>query len=164
MIGYRRAANRGGPDGQGDPQHDPRARRGALGRVLRRGLRPEGRDRLEFEGFTLIYLRNDAADFEVELTVNQGRTEPYELGDGYGHLAFVVDDLEAEHARLAAAGLGPGKLAALERDGARARRSAPRTPAPWSTSGRSSASAGSSRSSTSTGPTRWIGSLSTCRS
>ena len=40
------------------------------------------------------------ADFEVELTINKGRTEPYDLGDGYGHIAFVVDDLDAEHARL----------------------------------------------------------------
>ena len=48
--------------------------------------------------FTLVYLRNAEADFEVELTVNKGRTEPYALGDGYGHVAFVVDDLDAEHA------------------------------------------------------------------
>lgn len=66
--------------------------------------------RLDFETFTLIYLRNPEADFEVELTVNKGRTEPYNLGDGYGHLAFVVDDLEGEHRRLTEAGLGPRKL------------------------------------------------------
>lgn len=67
-------------------------------------------DRLDFEAFTLVYLRNAEADFEVELTVNKGRTEPYALGDGYGHLAVVVDDLEAEHARLTAAGHTPRKL------------------------------------------------------
>lgn len=66
--------------------------------------------RLDFEAFTLLYLRNGEADFEVELTVNKGRTEPYALGDGYGHLAVVVDDLDAEHARLTEAGLGPRKL------------------------------------------------------
>ena len=63
-------------------------------------------DRIDFETFTLVYMRNAEADFEVELTVNKGRTEPYDLGDGYGHLAVVVDDLDAEHARLDAAGLG----------------------------------------------------------
>lgn len=64
-------------------------------------------DRFDFDGFTLIYLRNAEADFEVELTVNKDRTEPYDLGDGYGHLAVCVDDLETEHARLTAAGLAP---------------------------------------------------------
>ncbi len=64
-------------------------------------------DRFAFDGFTLIYLRNPEIDFEVELTVNHDRTEPYQLGDGYGHVAFAVDDLEAEHARLSASGLSP---------------------------------------------------------
>lgn len=67
-------------------------------------------DRLDFESFTLIYLRNAEADFEVELTVNKGRTEPYDLGDGYGHIAFCVDDLEAEHTRLTGLGYAPRKL------------------------------------------------------
>jgi lactoylglutathione lyase len=66
--------------------------------------------RLDFETFTLVYLRSPEADFEVELTVNKGRAEPYDLGDGYGHLAFVVDDVDAEHARLSEAGLSPRKL------------------------------------------------------
>lgn len=67
-------------------------------------------DRLEFDDFALVYLSNDEAGFELELTVNKGREEPYDLGDGYGHLAFVVGDVDAEHARLAEAGLGPRKL------------------------------------------------------
>lgn len=62
-------------------------------------------DRFDFDGFTLVYLRNAESSFEVELTVNKDRTTPYELGDGYGHLAVVVEDVDAEHARLAAAGL-----------------------------------------------------------
>ena len=75
-------------------------------------------DRFAFDGFTLVYLRNAEADFEVELTVNHGRTEPYALGDGYGHVAFAVDDLDAEHARMKAAGLAPRDIVAFERDGA----------------------------------------------
>ena len=67
-------------------------------------------DRMAFDSFTLIYLRNKEADFEVELTVNIGRTEPYHLGDGYGHLAVSVPDIGAEHARMLAAGLAPRKL------------------------------------------------------
>ena len=74
-------------------------------------------DRFDFDGFTLVYLRNAEADFEVELTVNKGRTEPYELGDGYGHLAVAVDDLDAEHARFKEAGLKPRDIKAFEREG-----------------------------------------------
>lgn len=67
-------------------------------------------ERLPFEEFTLIYMSNPETEFELELTVNKARTEPYDLGDGYGHLAFSVDDLDAEHARLEAAGLAPRKI------------------------------------------------------
>jgi lactoylglutathione lyase len=67
-------------------------------------------DRLEFDGFTLIYLSNAEQTFELELTVNKGRVEAYDLGDGYGHIAVSVPDVEAEHARLVAAGLAPRKL------------------------------------------------------
>ncbi len=67
-------------------------------------------DRLDFESFTLIYLSNADSRFELELTVNKGRTEAYNLGDGYGHLAYSVDDADAEHARMTAAGLQPRKL------------------------------------------------------
>ncbi|WP_431298400.1 VOC family protein [Tabrizicola sp. BL-A-41-H6] len=67
-------------------------------------------DRLDFDTFTLIYLSNPESTFEVELTVNKGRTEPYALGDGYGHLAVSVDDVDAQHARMTAAGLAPRKL------------------------------------------------------
>jgi lactoylglutathione lyase len=48
-------------------------------------------DRIAFDDFTLIYLRNPTSPFELELTVNKGRAEPYALGDGYGHFAVVVD-------------------------------------------------------------------------
>ena len=67
-------------------------------------------DRLDFESFTLIYLANGESETELELTVNKGRTEPYDLGDGYGHVAFSVDDVDAEHARLTEAGFQPRKL------------------------------------------------------
>lgn len=73
--------------------------------------------RLDFETFTLLYLRNPEADFEVELTVNKGRTDPYDLGNGYGHLAVVVDDLEGEHARLTEAGFAPRKIVEFAPDG-----------------------------------------------
>jgi lactoylglutathione lyase len=71
-------------------------------------------ERLGFEGFTLIYLSNPESELELELTINHGRTEPYVLGDGYGHLAFSVDDLEAEHARFDSLGLGPTSMRELK--------------------------------------------------
>ncbi|GLK68644.1 VOC family protein [Hansschlegelia plantiphila] len=74
-------------------------------------------NRYPFEGFTLIYLSNPEQEFELELTVNEGRDKPYDLGDGYGHLAVSVDDLAAEHARFEAAGLNPGALKQMDRDG-----------------------------------------------
>lgn len=72
------------------------------------GLKPA--ERLDFDGFTLVYLSNPETGFELELTINKGRSEPYDLGDGYGHLAVSVADLAAEHARLTAAGLAPRKI------------------------------------------------------
>ena len=33
-------------------------------------------DRFEFDDFTLIYLRSPESGFELELTVNKGRTQP----------------------------------------------------------------------------------------
>jgi len=75
-------------------------------------------DRFGFDGFTLVYLRNAEADFEVELTINHGRAEPYELGNGYGHIAFAVADLDAEHLRLTNAGLSPAPIKEFHREGA----------------------------------------------
>ena len=79
------------------------------------GLKSSGR--FDFENFTLIYLRNDEIEFELELTVNKSQTDPYDLGDGYGHIAFCVDDLDAEHARFSELGLEPRKIVEFERDG-----------------------------------------------
>ena len=74
-------------------------------------------DRLDFETFTLVYMSNAESEFELELTVNKGRTEPYNLGDGYGHFAVSVYDLDAEHARISALGFTIGKIVEFNRDG-----------------------------------------------
>ncbi|MCG6903640.1 MAG: VOC family protein [Rhodobacter sp.] len=75
-------------------------------------------ERLDFDSFTLVYLSNQEASFELELTINKGRTDPYDLGDGYGHIAFCVDDLDGEHARFVKAGLKPRDIVEFNRDGA----------------------------------------------
>jgi lactoylglutathione lyase len=74
-------------------------------------------ERVDFPDFTLIYMKGAQSPFEVELTVNKGRAEPYSLGDGYGHMAFVVDDLAAEHARMKSAGLAPKDIKQMAHDG-----------------------------------------------
>jgi lactoylglutathione lyase len=74
-------------------------------------------DRMPFDGFTLVYLSNPESEFELELTINQGRTEPYVLGDGYGHLAFSVDDLDAEHTRFRTLGLDLTPIKELRLEG-----------------------------------------------
>ncbi len=42
----------------------------------------------------------DSSSPMLELTHNHGQTEPYELGNGYSHVAFLVDDLEETVAKL----------------------------------------------------------------
>ncbi|MEL6953024.1 MAG: VOC family protein [Pseudomonadota bacterium] len=79
-------------------------------------------DRLDFESFTLIYMALPTSDFELELTINKGREAPYDLGDGYGHLAVVVDDLEAAHATAATANSEPGDIVDFRPDGERVAR------------------------------------------
>jgi len=74
-------------------------------------------ERADFDTFTLIYLSNPASPFELELTVNKDRTTPYNLGEGYGHLAFVVDDLAATHAHALSSGLSPRDIKTMNHQG-----------------------------------------------
>lgn len=71
--------------------------------------------RLEFPDFALVYLRNDANEFELELTLNRGKKEPYRHGTGYGHIAAVVDDAGVERERLVALGHRPGDVNEFKR-------------------------------------------------
>jgi lactoylglutathione lyase len=79
------------------------------------GLEPA--ERLAFDDFALIYLRHPSSPFELELTVNFDRKEPYVLGDGYGHLAVVVDDVAAEHQRFEQEKLTTGPVRELNHGG-----------------------------------------------
>lgn len=79
------------------------------------GLKPAAR--FEFESFDLVYLRNAENDFELELTANKDRREPYKHGEAYGHVAVCVDDLDAEHARFQRDGLNPKDIKQLENGG-----------------------------------------------
>ncbi|HIJ38919.1 MAG TPA: lactoylglutathione lyase, partial [Rhodospirillaceae bacterium] len=59
-------------------------------RLLRRTDYPEGKFTLAFVGYG-----EEAEGTVIELTHNWGREEPYQLGDGFGHLAIGVPDIEA---------------------------------------------------------------------
>ena len=74
-------------------------------------------DRFGFDDFTLVYLKNRENDFEVELTVNHDQQEAYTHGNGYGHLAVSVDDVDAEHSRVSALGVEPTPVKEFHRDG-----------------------------------------------
>lgn len=69
------------------------------------GFEPRGR--LNFESAYNVYLGLPGGGDVLELTVNVGREEPYDLGDGYNHMALVVDDLDELLEQLAGAGLHP---------------------------------------------------------
>jgi lactoylglutathione lyase len=75
-------------------------------------------NRFDFDGFALVYLRNEENDFEIELTWNEGQEEAYTHGDGYGHVAMCVDDCKAEHERFEQEGLRPNPVKEFHRDGA----------------------------------------------
>ncbi len=83
-----------------------------------RGFGLEIAGRFAFDGFTLVYLRSPEDDFELELTINHDRQEPYTHGQGYGHIAFVVSDVAAEQARFAATGLNPEPVKEFHHQGA----------------------------------------------
>jgi len=72
---------------------------------------------LDFPDFALSYLRNAENDFEIELTLNKGRQEPYTHGTGYGHVAVVVADAAAERERVIRLGYQPADLKEFKRDG-----------------------------------------------
>jgi|SRR5579864_323959 len=74
-------------------------------------------DYVTFPHFALIYLRDQSSSFEIGLTVNFGRDEPYSLGDGFGHLTVMVDDVESEHARFEKENLAPGPLLDFRHNG-----------------------------------------------
>lgn len=69
----------------------------------------ERRGRLNFDTAYNLYLGLPDGDDVLELTVNDGRTEPYDLGEGYNHLALTVDDIDAALGALATVGVAPEK-------------------------------------------------------
>lgn len=62
------------------------------------GLKEVRRKEAKDGSFIIVYVANDEADFELELTWLRDMDRPYNLGDCEFHLGFRVDDYEAAHA------------------------------------------------------------------
>ncbi|MGN0143577.1 MAG: VOC family protein [Clostridium sp.] len=43
--------------------------------------------------FTLVYLSNEEGGYEIELTYNYDPEKPYEIGNGFSHIAIGADDI-----------------------------------------------------------------------
>ena len=62
-------------------------------------------------------LPEDGDEPRLELTFNFGRSEPYELGTGYGHIAITTSDLDTALTRLAEQGIEPERPPYSVREG-----------------------------------------------
>jgi len=63
-----------------------------------------------------VFMALPGEDPRLELTYNHG-VDSYDLGTGYGHIAFAVDSLDTEHARFKKEGLNPRDIVEFKRDG-----------------------------------------------
>ncbi len=68
------------------------------------GLEEKRRKTAQDGSFIIVYLGNEASDFELELTWLKEHPQAYELGECEFHLAFRVDDFEEAHRRHEAMG------------------------------------------------------------
>ena len=69
----------------------------------------ERRGRLNFETAYNLYMGLPGDGDVLELTVNRGQREPYDLGTGYNHIALTVDDINDVLATLEPLGVQPEK-------------------------------------------------------
>ena len=49
--------------------------------------------------FTLVFLSDQSGQYELELTYNYNPDKPYEIGNGFSHIAVAVADLEGSQKR-----------------------------------------------------------------
>ncbi len=82
------------------------------------GFEEKGRMPIRDEAINVFMgLPDDGPEPRLELTCNIGRTEPYEIGTGYGHIAITTPDLDAALARLAEEGIEPERPPYTVREG-----------------------------------------------
>jgi len=83
---------------------DPQASQQFYGAL---GFEPRGR--LNFASAYNLYMGLPGDGDVLELTVNRGHDEPYDLGTGYNHMALTVDDIHAVLRDLEPLGVQPEK-------------------------------------------------------
>ena len=71
------------------------------------GFEPRGR--LNFESAYNLYMGLPGDGDVLELTVNRGQDEPYDLGTGYNHMALTVEDIDEVLSDLEPLGVQPEK-------------------------------------------------------
>lgn len=71
------------------------------------GFEDRGRKRVGNDTATIIFMGLPGDGDRLELTLNDGRTEPYEQGEAYGHIALTLADMDGELAALAEKGIHP---------------------------------------------------------
>ena len=82
------------------------------------GFEEKGRLRIRDEAINVFMgLPDDGDEPRLELTYNIGRTEPYEIGSGYGHIAITTPDLDETLERLAGQGIEPERPPYAVREG-----------------------------------------------
>lgn len=62
------------------------------------GLHEKRRKEAADGSYIIVYVGNDASDFELELTWLRDHPQAYDIGEEEFHLAFCVDDFAAAHA------------------------------------------------------------------
>lgn len=68
------------------------------------GLKPVREKQGSDGSYRLVFLGDGQSDFTLELTLLYDRTQPYDLGEGEYHLAFVTEDIKAAHEKHEAMG------------------------------------------------------------
>ncbi|MBV9005310.1 MAG: VOC family protein [Solirubrobacterales bacterium] len=82
------------------------------------GFEEKGRLPIRDEAINVFMgLPDDGPEPRLELTFNKGRTEPYDIGTGYGHIAITAPDLDGTLAALAEQGIEPERPPYTVRDG-----------------------------------------------
>ena len=61
------------------------------------GLKEKRRKVAKDGSYIIVYIGNEHADFELELTWLRDHPEKYDIGEEEFHLAFRVDDYDAAH-------------------------------------------------------------------
>ena len=82
------------------------------------GFNESGRIPIRDEAINVFMgLPDDGPEPRLELTYNVGRSEPYEIGTGYGHIAITTADLDGTLSNLKGQGIEPERPPYTIREG-----------------------------------------------